>query len=114
MNNALHLMLYIRDYLSKFDILIVFQDRDCQSPLMPESHERILRRIIRRFGSFQTRTYSNRISNDANVYITYEERSERVLNLNKTYAKLIRRVSIRRRMLADIRSCDRGMSICVS
>ena len=30
---------------------------------MPESHERILRRIIRRFGSFPTRTYSNRISN---------------------------------------------------
>ena len=54
--------------------------------LMPESHERILRRISRRFGSFPTRTYSNRISNDANVRITYEERSGRVLNLNKTCA----------------------------
>ena len=52
--------------------------------IMPESRERILRRIIRRFGSFPTRTYSNRISNDANVRITYEERSGRVLNLNKT------------------------------
>ena len=52
--------------------------------IMPESHERILRRIIRRFGSFPTRTYSNRISNDANVRITYEERSGRVLYLNKT------------------------------
>ena len=50
---------------------------------MPELHERILRRIIRRFGSFPTRTYSNRISNDANVRITYEERSGRVLNLKK-------------------------------
>ena len=49
---------------------------------MPESHDRILRRIIRRFGSFPTRTYSNRISNDANVRRTYEERSGRVLNLN--------------------------------
>ena len=45
-----------------------------------------LRRIIRRFGSFPTRTYSNRISNDANVRITYEERSGHVLNLNKTCA----------------------------
>ena len=45
---------------------------------MPESHERILRRIIRRFGIFPTRTCSNRISNDANVRITYEERSGRV------------------------------------
>ena len=53
---------------------------------MPESHERILRRIIRRFGNFPTRTYSNRISNDVNVRITYEERSGRVLNLNKTCA----------------------------
>ena len=52
---------------------------------MPESHERILRRIIRRFGSFPTRTYSNRISNDVNVRITYEEPG-RVLNLNKTCA----------------------------
>ena len=50
---------------------------------MPESHERILRRIIRRFGSFPTRTYSNRISNDANVRITYEESSGRVLNFKK-------------------------------
>ena len=31
-------------------------------------------------------TYSNRISNDVNVRITYEERSGRVLNLNKTRA----------------------------
>ena len=54
--------------------------------IMPDSHERILRRIIRRFGSFPTRTYSNRISNDANVRITYEERSGRVFNLNKTCA----------------------------
>ena len=54
--------------------------------LMPESHERILRRIIRRFGSFSTRTYSNNISNDANVRITYEERSGRVLNFDKTCA----------------------------
>ena len=54
--------------------------------LMPESDDRILRRDIRRFGSFPTRTYSNRISNDANVCITYEERSGRVLNLNKTCA----------------------------
>ena len=50
---------------------------------MPESHERILRRIIRRFGSFPTGTYSNLISNDANVRITYEERSGVVL----TYLK---------------------------
>ena len=50
---------------------------------MPDSHERILRRIIRRFGSFPTRTYSNRISNDANVRITYEDRSRRDLNLKK-------------------------------
>ena len=77
---------------------------------MPESYERILRRIIRRFGSFPTMTYSNRISNDANVCITYEERSGRVLNLDKTCAKLIRRVPIRRRTLANIRSCDRGMT----
>ena len=78
---------------------------------MPESHERILRHIIRRFGSFPTRTYSNRISNDVNVRITYEERSGRVLNLNKTCALLIRRVPIRRRRptLANIRSCDRGI-----
>ena len=54
--------------------------------LMPESHELILRRLIRRFGNLRTRTYSNRISNDANVRITYEERSGRVLNLNKTCA----------------------------
>ena len=53
---------------------------------MPESHERILRRLIGRFGSFPTRTYSNRIPNDVNVHITYEERSGRVLNLNKTCA----------------------------
>ena len=52
--------------------------------LMPESHERILRRVIRRFVSFLTRTFSNRISNDANVRITYEKRSGRVLSLNKT------------------------------
>ena len=50
--------------------------------LIPESHERILRRIIRRFGSFPTRTYSNRISNDANVRISYEERSGRAPNLS--------------------------------
>ena len=50
---------------------------------MPESHERILRRIIRRFGSFPTTTYSNRIPSDVNVRITYEERSGRVLNLKK-------------------------------
>ena len=54
--------------------------------IMPESHERILRCTIRRFGSFPTRTYSNRISNDANVRITYKERSGRVLDLNKTCA----------------------------
>ena len=47
--------------------------------LMPESHERILRRIIRRFGSFPTTTYSYSIPNDVNVHITYEERSGRVL-----------------------------------
>ena len=51
--------------------------------LMPESHERILRRIIRRFGSFPTTTCSNRIPSDVNVHITYRERSGRVLNLNK-------------------------------
>ena len=78
---------------------------------MPESHERILRRIIRRFGSFPTRTYSKRISDDANVRITYEERSGRVLNLNKTCALLIRRIPIRRRTLANIRSCDRGIKL---
>ena len=54
--------------------------------VMPESHERILRRIIRRFGSFPTTTYSNRIHSDVNVHITYEKRSGRVLNLNKTCA----------------------------
>ena len=54
--------------------------------VMPESHERILRRIIRRFGSFPTTTYSNRIPSDVNVHITYEKRSGRVLNLNKTCA----------------------------
>ena len=54
--------------------------------LMPESHERILRRIIRPFGSFPTTTYSNRIPSDVNVHITYRERSGRVLNLNKTCA----------------------------
>ena len=48
--------------------------------LMPKSHERILRRIIRRFGIFPTMTYLKRISNDANVRITYEEHSGRVLN----------------------------------
>ena len=53
---------------------------------MPESHERILRRIIRRFGNFPTRTYSKPISDDANVCIAYEERSGRVLNFNKTCA----------------------------
>ena len=53
---------------------------------MPESNERILRRINRRFGSFPTRTYPIRISNDANDRITYVERSGRVLNLNKTCA----------------------------
>ena len=55
---------------------------------MPESHERIIRiiRKIRRFVIFPTMTYSNRISNDSNVRITYEERSGRVLNLNKTCA----------------------------
>ena len=79
--------------------------------VMPESHERILRRIIRRFGSFPTRTYSNSISNDVNVRITYEEHSGRVLKLNKTCALLIRRVPIRRRTLANIRSCDRGIRI---
>ena len=35
---------------------------------------------------FPTRTYSNHISNDAKVRTTYEERSGRVLNLNKTCA----------------------------
>ena len=74
---------------------------------MPVSHERVLRRIIRRIGSFPTRTYSNRISNDANVRMIHEERSGRVLNLNKTFGSLIRRVPIRRRTLANIRSCDR-------
>ena len=54
--------------------------------VLPEKHERILRSIIRRFGGFPTRTYSNRISNDVNVRITYEECSGRVLNLNKTCA----------------------------
>ena len=77
---------------------------------MLESHERILRRIIRRFGSIPNRTYSNRISNDVNVRITYEDRSGRVLNLNKTCALFIRRVPIRRRTLANIRSCDRGIT----
>ena len=52
--------------------------------LMPESHERILRRKIRRFGTFPTTTYSNRIPSDLNVRITYEERSGRVLNFDKT------------------------------
>ena len=42
---------------------------------MPESHERILQRIIRRFGSFPTMKYSNSISDDANVRIIYEERA---------------------------------------
>ena len=54
--------------------------------LMPESHERILRRIIRRFGSFPTTTYSYRIPSDVNVHITYGERSGRVLDLDKTCA----------------------------
>ena len=53
---------------------------------MPEPHERTLRRIIRRFGIFPTMKFSNRISNDSNVRITYEERSGRVLNLNKACA----------------------------
>ena len=81
---------------------------------MPESHERILRRVIRRYGGFPTRTYSNRISNDVNVRLTYEKRSGRVLSLNKTCAELIRRVSIRRRTLANIRSCDRGITAVIS
>ena len=54
--------------------------------IMPGSHERILRRIIRRFGSFPTTTYSNPIPSDVNAHITYEKRSGRVLNLNKTCA----------------------------
>ena len=48
--------------------------------LMVQSHERILRRIIRRFGNFPTTTYSNRIPSDVNVCITNEERWGRVLN----------------------------------
>ena len=52
----------------------------CTELIMPESHERILRRIIRRFGSLPTTAYSNRIPSDVNVH---EERLWRVLNLNK-------------------------------
>ena len=58
--------------------------RGVRTILMPESHERILRRIIRRFSTFPTTTYSNRIPSDVNVCITYEERSGRVLNLDIT------------------------------
>ena len=73
---------------------------------MAKSRERICRWITRGFLSFQIN--SNHILNDANVLITYEEVSERALSLYKTYVS--RRVLIRRRTLANIVSCDRGIA----
>ena len=77
---------YLFKHISSIVYMCEFKEYTRRLLLMLESHERILRRIIRRFVNFPTRTYSNRISSDANVHITYEERSGRVLNLNKTCA----------------------------
>ena len=52
--------------------------------LMAQSHERIFRRIFRRFGSFPRKTYSNRILSDVNILITYEELPERTFYLYNT------------------------------
>ena len=45
---------------------------------MAQSHERIFRCIIRLFGSFPIKTYSNRIPRDVDDLFTYEDVSERV------------------------------------
>ena len=75
-----------------------------RSVSMVESHERISRRIIRWFGSFPTKTYSNRIVCDMNgrFLFIYGELSECVHNV-------YRHDTIRRCTLVNILSCDRGI-----
>ena len=53
-------------------------------------------------GNFPTKTYSNRILSDVNVSITYEDVSERELNVYKACTQLNRRVPVRRYALINI------------
>ena len=55
--------------------------------IMTQSHERILRRITRRFGNFPIKTYSNRNPSGVDVFDTYTEVSERNLKAKKTEKK---------------------------
>ena len=57
---------------------------------MAQSHERIFRCIIRLFGSFPIKTYSNRIPRDVDDLFTYEDVSERVHIIRRLHgAKII-------------------------
>ena len=61
---------------------------------MVKSHERIFPRIILRFVSFPSKTYSKSILSDVNVLITCKEliNKECALSLYKTCTQLTRRV----------------------
>ena len=50
---------------------------------MAQSYELIFRRITRRFGSFPTKTYSNRILSYVNVLITEGELQGRALEVHR-------------------------------
>ena len=49
------------------------RERGQYALVMAKSHEHILRRITRRFCTFPSKTYSNRILSDVNVLINYEK-----------------------------------------
>ena len=53
-------------------------------------------------GNFPTKTYSNRIHSDMNVFITHEDVSERELNVYTACTQLNRRVAVRRYALMNI------------
>ena len=62
----------------------LFSSHTVTQSLMAQSHERICRRMTRRFGRFLIKTYPNCILSDVNVLIPYEYVSERAHNVCKT------------------------------
>ena len=80
---------------------------------MAQSHECIFRFITRRFGSFPRKTFSNHILSDMNVLITHEELSEPVSELTQNvHVTNPPCAHMSRCMLANTRSCDRGITNC--
>ena len=76
---------------------------------MTLSHERIFRRNTRRFCSFPTTTYLNRILSDVNVSNTYDDLPGRALYLYKTCSQLKAHAHRRTDPLRKIALC---LSIC--